>query len=57
MADGTYFNGSRYVSASEFRRPAASGKPKAQRKQPPTPQPKETTDVSRSDQGRGERRD
>lgn len=47
MAEGTYWNGKRYVSASEFRRPAASGKPKAQRKQPPKPQPKETTDVDK----------
>jgi len=45
MAEGTYWNGSRYVSASEFRRPPATGKPKGPRRVPPKPQPKGKTDV------------
>lgn len=41
---GLYWNGKAYVSASEFRRPPASGKPKTPRPQPPKLQPKEQND-------------
>ncbi len=46
MTSGTYFNGKRYVSAADFRRPPDTRKPKPPRKTPPNPQPKETTDVN-----------
>lgn len=43
MTSGTYFDGKRWVSAEEFRRPPP-GKPKPT---PKTPQPKETTNVDK----------